>query len=258
MKTIILNIFLILFITIGQAQSLSRVLIDGKVNAAIDDIVEGIVVLNISSKKGTVTNAKGEFKISAAEGDKLEIIAVQYEKVTIAVDKSIIDNRRITIFLNETINELEEVVVRPYDLLGNVAVDIQKIKIDPLIKPDLDERQIGIDQWALGDNPTLENIILDKDDMINGINFVNLFKLVVKSKKSKAKKELKNQDIDSKIRNLYNDHFFKENLKIKSDKIDEFIFFAEGNGLDATYLEDGNELRLLEFLVEQSQRYKKK
>ena len=42
------------------------------------------------------------------------------------------------------------------------------------------------------------------------------------------------------------------------DQINDFIFFAEENGLNAKYFESGKELDLLQFLAYQSKLYHKK
>jgi len=90
--------------------------------------------------------------------------------------------------------------------------------------------------------------------MINGLNFVNLFKVVFQNTDTNKSKTPK--DIDVEVRKMYNDEFFKTNLAIEMDQINDFIFFAEANGLNNTYLEEGNELSLIEFLVSQSKIYK--
>ncbi len=258
MKKVFTMILFSFTMVVLNAQITSRITIEGKINASINDNVEGIVVLNKNTDKGTVTNEKGEFKINAGIDDIVEVISVQYERFVVLIDQGVIENRRMAIFLNESVNELEEVVVRPYDLLGNIRVDAKKIKVTPLIKPDLNENLIGIDKWKEGANPTMRNIALDKEMLVNGLNFVNLFKLVIKSKnKKKDKNAIPKDDVDTKIREMYNDQFFKENLKIDIENINEFIFYAEEKGLNASYFKEGKELELLEFLVIQSENYKK-
>lgn len=64
-------------------------------------------------------------------------------------------------------------------------------------------------------------------------------------------------DVDLKVRAMYNDEFFQQNLGIELQNINEFIYFADDNGLEEEMLKTGNELDLVQFLVEQSKRYKK-
>ncbi|TPN81654.1 peptidase associated/transthyretin-like domain-containing protein [Aquimarina algicola] len=252
-----ISIFLICFtVCLSSAQITSRVMIDGKINAPIGDDVEGIVVYNRSTDKGTITNSKGAFKIAAGINDRIEVVAMQYQHFIVLVDKGVVSTKRLNIFLNESVNQLEEVIVKPYDLSGNTSVDLKKIEtrksgIGDVAKETsvkINDTDYDFRQDTLSN---VENTVFLEDRMINGLNFVNLFKLVYdKNKKKKQKK-----DIDVKMRDMYTDEFFQDFLALKPEEINEFIFFAQDNGLSDTYFESGKELDLLQFLAYQSKIY---
>ncbi|WP_170837149.1 carboxypeptidase-like regulatory domain-containing protein [Aquimarina amphilecti] len=252
-------LFICFTISFSFAQITSRVMIDGRVSAPIGDDVEGVVVYNLTTKKGTITDDKGNFRISVGTNDKLEVIAMQYQKFVVLIDKGVLNNRRLNIFLNESVNLLEEVIVTPYDLLGNVSIDVKKIGvsesgIDEVAKLTTDRINDTDYDWTADELSELENKVFLEDRMIYGLNFVNLFKVVFKNKDNGE--DNVPADIDVKVRKMYNDEFFKTNLALEMDQINDFIFFAEENGLDKSYLEEGNELNLIEFLVSQSKVYK--
>ncbi|WP_343914407.1 carboxypeptidase-like regulatory domain-containing protein [Aquimarina litoralis] len=259
MKKKLSLLFILLIVNSSIAQITSRVMIDGRISAPIGDDVEGVVVYNLTSKKGTITDKDGNFKISAGINDKLEVIAMQYQKFVVWINKGVLDNRRLNIFLNESVNLLEEVIVKPYDLLGNVSLDLKKI----------DVTESGVDEvaqltssrindtdfdWTPDELSELDNKVFLEDRMIYGLNFVNLFKEVFQNKVKKDSKVA--DDIDVQVRKIYDNEFFKTNLALEMDQINDFIFFAEENGLNTNYLEEGNELNLIEFLVSQSKMYK--
>jgi hypothetical protein len=50
---------------------------------------------------------------------------------------------------------------------------------------------------------------------------------------------------------MYDNAFFQKNLRLEIEEIAPFIFYAEEKGLDASFLEKGRELDLIEFLMEQ-------
>ncbi|MEW7280019.1 carboxypeptidase-like regulatory domain-containing protein [Aquimarina sp. 2201CG1-2-11] len=241
------------------AQITSRVMISGTINAPIGDDVEGVVVYNRSTNKGTITNQEGRFKISAGINDRIEVVAMQYQHFVVLVDKGSVNSKRLNIFLKETVNKLEEVVVTPYDLSGNVTVDVNKVasrqnKMSNLTTnsfPDPNDPKIDFrpDELSLVKN----NAVEDKR-LINGLNFVNLFKLVYDA--GSTNKKIRTNDIDVKVRNMYNDQFFKDYLALEIDQINSFIVFAENNGLDEGYFKSGKELDLLQFLAYQSKQYK--
>lgn len=253
-------ILLCFSVSMSFSQITSRVMIQGKISTPIGDDVEGIVIYNRNTDKGTVTNEKGGFKISAGIGDRVEVVAMQYQNFVVLVDKGVLESRRLSIFLNESVNQLDEVIVTPYDLLGNVVVDVKKIGGNTgAIKQVAQETSTRIndaDYDFVPDNLTpIENKVFLEDRMINGLNFVNLFKFIYDNKIIIKKKDI-STDMDVKIREVYNDDFFKDYLALQIDQISEFIFFAEDNGLDNSYFEEGKELDLLQFLVYQSKLYK--
>jgi len=261
MKIKLSILFICSIISFSFGQITSRVMIDGRVSAPIGDDVEGVVVYNLTTKKGTITDKKGRFRISAGLNDKIEIIAMQYQKFVVLIDKGVVNTKRLHIFLNESVNLLEEVVVTPYDLVGNVTVDLKKIdvtksgidKVAKLTSVRINDTDYD---WTQDELSELDNKVFLEDRMIYGLNFVNLFKTVFQNKDTSN--DNVPADIDVKIRKMYKDEFFKTNLALNLDQINDFIFFAEENGLDKTYFEDGNELNLIEFLVLQSKMYKEK
>ncbi len=247
-------------LTISNAQITSRVMIDGKVSAPIGDDVEGVVVYNRSTDKGTITNKDGMFRLSVGINDRIEVVAMQYQHFIILVDKGIVDSKKLNIFLNESVNQLEEVVVTPYDLNGNVTVDVKKIGYSESGIGEVSKQtSVRVNDTDYDFRPdelsTVENTVFLEDRMINGLNFVNLFKLVFRDKEE-AKKKNHASDIDVRMRKMYNDDFFKNYLALEIHQINDFIFFAEDNGLNNKYFESGKELDLLQFLVLQSKLYK--
>ncbi|MDY8138632.1 carboxypeptidase-like regulatory domain-containing protein [Aquimarina sp. 2201CG5-10] len=260
MKLKLSLVFMFCVIGLSFAQITSRIVINGKISAPIGDDVEGVVVYNRSTNKGTITNDKGIFKISAGIDDRIEVVAMQFQKFVIVVDKGVLDSKSLNIFLNESVNLLDEVIVTPYDLLGNVSVDVKRIGVTPGgISQVANQTAARINDADYDFRPdelsSLENNAFLEDRMINGLNFVNLFKLVYNNK-GKSKRNKKVKDIDVKVRNMYNDKFFKDYLALEMDQINDFIFFAEDNGLNNAYFETGKELDLLQFLFFQSKLYR--
>ena len=122
MKSYIIAFFL-LALSFANAQDSTRVELKGKVIVASPDL-EGITVYNSSSNKGTVTNADGEFTISAKLNDKISISALQFKDFTVLVAQEVLDSKQMNVFLVEQINKLDEVVILPYDLSGVLEEDI--------------------------------------------------------------------------------------------------------------------------------------
>ena len=166
---------------------------------------------------------------------------------------------KLNVFINETVTELPEVVVLPHDLSGNVNVDVTRIEVSDVDLPrysaaDLDRMEIVTEPDSLTGPGKNEAMAASKTRLIHGLNFVNIFKALVGDKDGNG--QIGQQEKDEYIRRLYDDEFFQENMNIEKENINDFIFFASDNGLNAEMMQEGNELDLIEFLIAKSKAYK--
>jgi len=97
-----------------------------------DKDVENIHVINKTAQLFTVTNSKGEFKISASINDTLIVTSIQHKTQTFIIDKHIIASKTCVIKLEEFINELDEVTVGKI-LTGDLNMDVNSTEGDPPI-----------------------------------------------------------------------------------------------------------------------------
>ena len=235
-----------------------RVRVQGKVIVPEGDSPEGMTVINETGKSGTITNLQGEFSIMAAENDSISFSAVQFEKFTIIVDAGVIDSRQMNVFLTESVTELPEVVVRPVDLTGNVNVDVNRISVNDPSLPrytaaQLDSMGIRVEPDSLTPPGRNDALAQSQQWLVNGLNLVNIFKLLAYSEEDKS---LSQEQINEQVRLMYNDEFFRENLDIAEENIQDFIYYTNERGLSEAMLQEGNELELIEFLILQSENYK--
>lgn len=252
-----LYLLLLLFVPIFSLAQ-NRVEIDGKINVPLNAEASGITVYNLNSRQGTVTNDYGAFSIEVKLNDSLSVSSLQYQPFIVIIDQGIIDNKSLTIAVREAVTELDEVIVRPYDLSGNVSVDVEKVETssNPL---KMGSQQIVLTDPNYGyDESTPLERTMDDPYLRNGIQFVNIFKAIFLNDNRNEKTVPKQRvDIDVQIRKMYNDEFFQEYIDIEKEKINEFIFYAERNGLSNELLQKGNELDLIEFLIAQGEDFKK-
>jgi hypothetical protein len=250
----IIILFLIQNIT---AQIDNRVYIAGEVIVPLDGEISQIEIINQNSKEGTVTNEYGQFGISVREGDRLRFEAIQYQDFIVIIDENIIKRKKMTIRINDQINTLDEVIVRPYDLEGNIEVDAKKVKTEFYLAPEsekvLNEYE-GVQPYVRSQTIT-ENYTTEQRFIKNGLNIANIFREILSSKEIVEEHKLP-RDVDVMVRKIYKDSFFKEQLDIKKENINQFIFFVEDHGLTKQMLDKGNELDLISFLIEKSKEFK--
>ncbi|HIB36463.1 carboxypeptidase-like regulatory domain-containing protein [Mesonia sp.] len=258
MKKLLLFLPLVMIAFIAEAQIDARTLVKGKINVDVNSSAEDINVYNVETTKGTITNEYGEFLISVKKGDKLFFSGIQYQDFNVIIDENVVNSGKLNITINEAVNELDEVTVRPYDLSGNVEVDVAKIKTVDANFPQLSSAEMVTTtdyEFRPDSHSKVENDAIDKSYLTNGLNFANIFREIFKSNKNEEK-EIVRDEIDVQIRKVYNDDFFRKNLDIDRENINEFIYYAEENGLQENMLQQGNELALIEFLIDKSKTYK--
>lgn len=245
-----------------SAQDVTRVNVVGTIEMPEGEDPQGISIFNINSSRGTVSNAAGQFNIAVAINDSISVSSLQFQPFIIVIDQGIIDARQVNIRLNEVVNLLPEVIVRPYDLTGNISVDLNRLPVasipDTLNAINTQGMYFEIDAAPNRYSPPRnEALAMSQTRLVNGLNFVNLFReFLISSKIEQIHRPQSDLNVD--VRALYDDEFFQENFDIEIENIPAFINFADQNGLDEEMLKEGNEMDLIEFLLNQSKRFKRK
>nr|WP_299383888.1 hypothetical protein [Allomuricauda sp.] len=239
MKNITLIVFFLACSTLSWAQE-SRQLLRGKV------IYRGVNVpnenvINATAETATITDENGEFVILVKEGDQLVFTAVNYQLEVVTISQEILYNNRLVVEVTEKITELEGVVVSPEN----------QEKFLEVKNEDFKEFDYEIDR-----STEVENIAESRTvrGMRDGINFVNIFKALFKSKKQDGEDKipLKVSDV---LRQVYDDEFFVVDLKLPQNQIDAFLIYCDDKVPSQTLLRKENEFQLIDFLVTHSKTY---
>lgn len=235
---------LLLFTTVfAAAQQDYRTWLRGKVLYQ-DSSVVAANILNTNSENATITDDNGEFAIEVKLGDELIISSVQYEIRAIIITKDILQRNRLVVDVNEKITVLDEVVVSP---------------TRPEKFLDLQEEEFKKFDYTSDKSTRVENEILRKNQLYEGVDFVNIFKLMYKSlrkKKADEGDEFTYAPSDV-IRQIYPDAFFTTQLNIPPSKIGLFLEYIDGRLQTKDLLKKENEFQLMDFLIKQSEKFAK-
>ena len=87
-------------------------------------------ILNLNKVKGTTSDHKGDFTISAAANDTLYISFLGYKSTKIRVTNDMIKFQGLKIGMTELAYALEEVVVTPYKLTGYLDIDAKNAPVN--------------------------------------------------------------------------------------------------------------------------------
>ncbi|MGB3592202.1 MAG: carboxypeptidase-like regulatory domain-containing protein [Nonlabens sp.] len=268
------GIFLLLFglLTVAVNAQATRSQISGIIKNAIDEPISGITVFNNNSMEGTVTNDAGLFYMNVAVGDRLSLQAIQYERFTLVVTATTIENKEISLNLVQGVNVLDEVILNN-DLM-KIEVKPDKDYNEPFSK--LDKKKVRIAPSDRKENIFSDRIRAPSEYQIRHSAFsqniprISMFNFLGVANSLLVNGSLEKVDlsIDRKsnkkrvekllLKNKFNKNDLIEFFNIPEDQLVEFMYFAQESGLTAEMLQPENEFETLQFLTRQSQLFRKR
>lgn len=258
MKNKFFLIIFCLYVSFSMAQNDNRVEISGKVIVDAND-VEGLTINNLTSNRIAVTDMNGNFNVYVALNDKIKISALQLNTILVIITKEILDSKQLTVFLEEHVTALDEVVILPFNLTGDLEADLTKVrKFNPKFETIyFGENNIDDYQYTDAQYQQVENTVLRQGRFYNGVDLVKITNWLVKplfASKSISDKNIKTSNLDV-LRDTYTKDFISSNFNIPKDHVADFIAFAEANNTDSDLFENGKDIELIEYLVNQSKLY---
>ena len=253
--------FALLFtISFGFGQE-TRLMLNGMVKS-LNNEVEGVHILNLTSKRGTITDSYGRFSIGVISKDTLLFSSVQLKHKYLVVTEDILSSNHLRIDLEELINELEEVVVRPYNLTGILDKDISALRLSK----NVDASSLGLPNADVRVLSQYERKLFEADNgkFVNlyghyfglGIS-INLHKILNRAsgRTKKLKKLVEQNEQTIKLEEfeyLFNDSLRLQELKIPFSKKEQFFVYclADSNFVDLIEAED--HLGILELIKKKS------
>lgn len=246
------------------AQEKERAVLKGRIISDSTE-VENVTVINTTTGVGVITDFDGKFSVKAREKDTLLFKAVHFVSKAYVLAESDFWVEEFEIRLRYKINELDEVVVTPYSLTGDLKEDTKRIKT---YAPDL----AGINYSKLVFTNDRYNVVKNEAlpstfSPLSGIDFKAAFKMIFpddsKKKEFRAKKaeesrqkELLSYSFYDLLLSRYSQNFMVQNLKIPQDEIHLFADFAKPDNEKMFYLmKYENEMALVEYLVQKSEEY---
>ena len=231
-------LFFILIIQFSYSQN--RELIQGKVIYRNID-VPAANVINNTAQSSTITNDQGEFEIYAKEGDEIIFSSVQYIIRTVRVNKEILENKRIIVQINQRVRELDEVVVTPDDT--------QKFL-------DLKEEQFKGFDYVADKSTKIQNVLTDNRQFVDGLNFINIFKLLSTIVDSKSDEEKLNIIPSEVLPYVLEENFFSGVLELESFEINDFLSKLDSDTEMKNLILEKNQFLIIDYLLNKSDTYK--
>jgi len=219
-----------------------RIPIKGKLIYRNVNVVAANVV-NINAQINTITDGEGEFEIPVKVGDEIIFSSVQYMIRTVKINPEIIQKNRLIITVNEKINALEEVIITPDDT--------EKFL-------DLKEEEFKGYDYLRDKSTRLENTIVRQGQLNNGINVINILKLITKVINSKTEEEKRNLKPSEVLKYVFEIDFFKRDLELTDDQIIGFLEYIDDNLPSHKLLSQSKQFQLIDYLILESKKYRNK
>lgn len=218
-----------------------------------DNDVAATHVLNITSNRFTIADEQGFFEIPVMLFDTLVFSAVQFKQKQVLVTLEILEQDLFLVQMEDVLTELSEVVVRPYNLSGDLSRDAGSMKTDEIITastlglpnayvklPTRAEREL----YAATANP-----IMSVDPLINAITGrTKMLKKRVERNNTYARTE--------RVREFYVDSLYRIELKIPQERIDDLLYFCEVDTIFQVVVDTHDRLKIWEFIRKKSVIYR--
>ena len=227
------------------AQNATRKPLHGQVvNDSIK--VENVVVFNVNSRIGTVVNAEGTFDLSARAKDTLVFSSLTFKTKKIILSDLQMEESPLIVKLDIYVGQLNEVIINNNNKkLNPIKGNTQKI---------VDKKYVD------DEKSSPKNRLMPNDGSIeNGVDFVRLYKDVMKSLKNKNKKKedfVSQTNFTEVVLQKVKYTFYTNTLKLKDDQIRLFLIFCENDPYSVSIVKSKTNFEILDFLISKNKEFK--
>lgn len=231
----------VLFLMTGLLWAQGRIPIQGKLAYKSIDLVAANVINN-TAQNATITNAYGEFELEMKEGDEIIFSALTIRIRAVKVTPEIMTKKRLDLYVEENITALDEVIVTPENVERFVNLKEEEFK--------------GFD-YSQDKSTRVINKLADDRQITNGIDFINLAKLLAKALSNKTEEEKMKLKPSEILPYVFETSFFEQDLELPKDQVVGFLEFVDSQ-LKSSYLfQQSQQFMLIDQLIELSKQYKK-
>jgi len=204
-------------------------------------VVVAANVVNNTAQTNTITDSEGEFEIEVAEGDEVLFSSVQYQIRAVKITPEILAKNRLVVSVNENINELREVVV--------TTEDVEKFL-------DLKEEEFKGFDYEQDKSTRVNNTLTDDRLLTQGIDFVNITKLILKAINSKPEEERIQLKPSEVLPQVFDSSFFENDLQLPADQVVGFLEYIDTQLKTSALLQQSMQFQLIDFLINKREAYK--
>ena len=217
--------------------------------------VTNVHILNLSANEATISDAQGYFRIPAKAGDTLLLSAIRYQRKTFLVDTEMLRATLLNIEMEPFVNQLDEVVLFPYNLSGDLDKDLLNVPVEETVTasslglPNANAKIKTQSERKLFEATTGSGLI-PLNPVINAITGRT------RMLKRRLARDRAYQQTEQ-VRSRYPDTLFVRELGIPQIRIPDFMYFCEVDPAFSPLATSGDRLQMWEFLRGKSREYRK-
>ena len=222
MNTLVKSCIALFFISTAIGFAQERRPLNGKVVSDFDGL-EGIYVINRTSKMETTTTRGGYFTINAAVNDTLIFSAIQFKALDVPLTPELVAKELLFVPLEPLARELSELIITDYSYINSVSLGL--VPAGQTQYTPAERRLNTASNWRM--NP------LGLDPIINA--FSGRTKMLMDAADVEKK-----YDLMEKIAYIYTEEDIVSKLKIPLDYVQGFIYYAVENKYFAKAIAEKN------------------
>ena len=216
--------------------------------------VPNVHILNLSANDATISDAEGYFRIPAKVGDTLLLSAIRYQRKTFQVDAEMLGASLLNITLEPFVNQLDEVVLYPYNLSGDLDQDLSNVPVEEAVTAS----SLGLPNANARVKTQAERKLYEATSG-SGLIPLNPVLNAISGRTRMLKRRLARDKAyrqTEQVRSRYPDSLFVRELGIPQIRIPDFMYFCEVDPAFNPLATSGDRLRMWDFLRGKSREYR--
>lgn len=240
-----INFILLILFVFQFSYSQTEKLFKGKVFCE-NYPIKGVDIINVNTRKITMTDNEGYFFIVAKSRDVIFFISKKHDEKKIILSQEDTDNNNFSM----------ELVLKPIELDGVV---INKKYLASVYSDQNFSDKLKLEKAQA--NP--KNPFVYDGTIVNGMDFIRMgkdfSKLIRKIFKveSKVVKKINKIEFKEYVASNFNQDFFINKLKLQPEEIALFLDFCDADSKSKTLIENINILSTMDFLFTKNIEFKK-
>jgi hypothetical protein len=224
---------------------LKGIILDGKTKKPL----AGTNIINLNRVTGVTSTESGNFKINVFVNDTVYFSFLGYQSIKLKITNDLLKGNALEIAMFEYPTDLDEVILKPYQLIGVLEVDAKNVPIDKFARIHIN----GLPQTFEVGAPVPKKYTSPTDAIFHPVDFVyELF-----GKKPKQLRKLKKLRSEDKLRDMLenkaNREVLMEYLEMDKTQLNALLDYCN---YSEYFINNATDLQAIEAVLECYENYK--